>query len=47
MKSDIVVPAVLVVRITSQYSGGWKACARICRNRLARKMPSSRMVLAA
>lgn len=40
MKSDITVPAVLVDRMTAQYSAGWNLSYAICATNVAAKTPS-------
>ena len=47
MKSDSVVPAVLVERITAQYSSGLYVLLRNCAPSVMKKMPSSSIELAA
>ena len=39
MKSEIVVPAMLVDRITPQYSVGWYSFARSCTASVTAKKP--------
>lgn len=41
MKSDIAVPAVLVDRITDQYSQRWKRFARSCATSVTAKIASN------
>lgn len=45
MKSDMVVPAVLVVTITVQKIVGWKRCARTWNATLTKKIAKKTSVL--
>jgi hypothetical protein len=47
MSFEMVVPAVLVLRITHQYSHGRKRRARNCAYSDTRNTPSSRALLSA
>ncbi|SKW49736.1 Uncharacterised protein [Mycobacteroides abscessus subsp. abscessus] len=47
IRSDIVVPAVLVAAITVQYKAGWNRRARSCASRLTTKIEMNKIEAAA